>query len=254
VFSGVGVNLQEKTAVGFVNKEFPQGSKEDSLILCIYAQPQYPCKKGEVVYPYPEPGAALVYAMGVSRVELGYVLIDPVRQAVIKRRKDIFSRKLRREPGGSAFGTYWKFIEEQNDFFEKSVGKLFEGFPGRRRAARAVDEPFVPELSSTTPISNANAVSAGDTYSKLARQRVDKKDYQITIESIDGTQWLVTIDLKGSSAEKIERNLTGGKSEGDWVSSVAKDGSFHGQVGKADLEQILKTFLNWRDDPDKAQH
>ena len=252
VFSGAGLNLQEKNAVKFVNKEFPQGNKEDSLILCVYALPQYPGKEWGVVSPYPAPSAPLVYTMGISRLELGYVLIDPAKQGIIKRRKFIFSRKLDRGAGSSTFGTSWKFVEEQNDFFEKSVGKLFEGFPGRRLRRRVAEEPLVPELSSTTPLSGASIKAVEDTYTRLSRQRAEKKNYQIAIESIDGRQWRVNIDLKGTGDKKPGDNLSGGKPQGDWVDSLAKDGFFHGQVNKADLEQIIKTFLNWADDSAKA--
>jgi Immunity protein 53 len=252
MFSGSGLNLQEKNAVDFINKKFPQGNKEDSLILCVYALPQYPCKKWNGVSPYPEPGAPSVYTMGVSRLGLGYVLVDPVKDSIIKRSRFISSRRLDKA-GESVFGMPWKFGEEQSDFFENSVGKLFDRFPrmGRRRAACVADEPLAQELTSTTPLSTAKVTPAGDAGARLSQWQADKKGYKITIEPVDGRQWAVAIDPEDAGAKKSGDNLNNGNPKGDWVDALVKDGFFHGQVNKADLEQILETFLNWADDSAK---
>jgi len=253
---GAGLDWQEKAVMNFINKEFSQNGKEDSLILCLYTRPQYPCKSGGVVSPYPKPEVPPVYSSGVSRLELGYLLIDPVEKSIVKRRKVILTRGVETEVDPQTKEEHWKFGEDQSAFLEKAVNRLFNDFPlmNRRPARRVVDEQPVPELSSVTPLSAVKAAPVDDVYAKLAQQRADKKDYQITIESIDGRQWTVTINLKSAAAKSLEPGLNGGKTQDDWVACIAKDGFFHGRVGKADLEQIVKTFLNWVDNPDKTGH
>jgi len=252
--SGSGLSLQEKAALGFVNKEFSQSNKEDFLVMCIYAYPQYPCKVWGGVSPRPKRGAACVYSLGVSQIELGYVIIDPVKKSIVKRRKIFLARDVDMGTGSQTLAAHWKFSEEQNVFLEKAVGKLFNEFPliVRRPARPAADEPFAPELSSVTPISTAKAAPANDAYTRLAQWQADKKGYKITIEPVDGRQWSVAIDPKDAATKKSGDNLNGGNPKGDWVDSLVKDGFFHGQVDKAGLEQIFKTFLNWADDPGQA--
>jgi Immunity protein 53 len=252
--SGSGLGLQEKAALGFVNKEFAQSNREDFLVMCIYAYPQYPCRVWGGVSPYPKRGAVYVYSLGVSQIELGYVLIDPVKKSIVKRRKIFLTRNVDMGAGNPALAAHWKFSEEQNVFLEKAVGKLFNEFPliVRRPARPAADEPFAPELSSVTPISTAKAAPANDAYTRLARWQADKKGYKITIEPVDGRQWSVAIDPKDAGTKKSGDNLNNGNLKGDWADSLVKDGFFHGQANKADLEQILETFLNWADDPGQA--
>ena len=120
------------------------------------------------------------------------------------------------------------------------------------RAACAADEPLAQELTSTTPLSTAKAALGGDAGARLSQWQADRKNYKVTIEPVDGRQWSVAIDPKDTGTKKSGDNLNNGNLKGDWVDSLIKDGFFHGQVGKADLEQILETFLNWADDSGKA--
>jgi Immunity protein 53 len=253
---GSELEWQEKAAMNFVNKEFPQNNKEDSLILCLYVRPQYPCKMAGAVIPYPRPGAVPVSSAGISQLELGYLLVDPAEKTIAKRRKVILTRSVETEVDPQAKDEHWKFGEDQSAFLEKAVARLLNEFPlmNRRLARRLPDEPLVPISPAAAPLSVASITQPEDVYTRLAQWRAGEKGCQVTIELADGPQWVVTIGLKGTGAEKFGLNFNSNTTEDDWVNCAVKDGFFHGRGGKAGLEPILKTFLNWVDNPDKNHH
>ena len=261
---GTELAWQEKAVMNFVNKEFPQNNKEDSLLLCIYVRPQYPCKLGGVLSPYPVPEAVPVSSAGISQLEVGYMLIDPVEKSVAKRRKVILTRSVEIESDPQTKEEHWKFDEDQSVFLEKAIDRLFNEFPmmNRRLARRAADDSFAQPpaplaqprvINAAQPVQEKDVLGQNDNvYAQLAQWRADKKGCQVTIELIDGPQWQVSIGLKGTGAEKLDRAFNNKQSQDDWVNCTIKDGVFSGQGGKAGLEQILKTFLNWAGKPDKV--
>jgi len=251
---GSELEWQEKAVMNFVNKEFPQNNKEDSLILCLYVRPQYPCKMAGAVIPYPRPGAVPVDSAGISQLEIGYMLIDPAEKTVAKRRKVILTRSVETEVDPRTKNENWKFDEDQGAFLGKAVARLFNEFPlmNRRLARRLPDESAAPVSSAVATLPAVNVTQPEDVYARLAQWRADKKGCKITIELADGPQWVVNIDLKGTGAEKLDLSFNSKPTQDDWVNCTVKDGFFHGQGGKVDLEQILKTFLSWVDNTDKA--
>jgi hypothetical protein len=258
-FSGLELDWQEKLIMNFIAKEFSQGDKDDSLILCLYTQPRYPCKEAGSLSPYYKPGAAPVYSAGVSELELGYILVDPVEKTIAKRRKVILTRGIEMDVEPQAKKTNWKFREGQSVFLENAAVKLFDEFPmvNRRKARGIARESHAPAASSSTPtpaegvsapVQHTTAPAQGDNvYLQLAQWRADKAGRLVKIELLDGPQWLVTIDLKGAAYEKIGYTLDRRQDQGNWVNCFVKDGFFYGRGGKTNLEEILTTFLTWLD-------
>jgi len=220
--TGQGMNLQEKAIVNFVNNKFPSGNKEDSLILCLYVRPYYPSKAWGGVSPYPKAGAASVYSLGVSQVELGYVLSDPVKNTILNRRKVILSRDVDMGTDSQEVAAHWKFGEDQSAFLEKAVNRLFNEFPLARyySAPRAKVEPLAVPVAPVVPVAVADSVVNNIPPKACA----DKKGYKITFESVDGEQWIAAIEPGGTKT----------------------------QAGKEQLDKILKTFLDSLGDPGKA--
>lgn len=271
--AGNQLNWQEKLIINFINKEFTQGNKNsDCLVLCLYLQPQYPCRviNGSFAINCPK-GSPVVYSQGVSGLELGYILLAPLEKNILKREKVFLLRdiklKEKNEPGQPA----WQFSQEESVFLEKVITKLFNDFPMfiHRPSSTGV-EKNIPTMANPTvvmasqenegsqiasvptipnqPTRQVEQEKFKDIYSQLAEWRdrcaSSQNSCTVKIETIDGPGWFVSVDLKGTRYESIISSYEKKRTSSDWINCIFKDGIFYGRGGKNNLEEIIKFFLN----------
>ncbi len=70
--------------------------------------------------------------------------------------------------------------------------------------------------------------------------------YGLKIETLDNPGWLVDIDLRETVlADRPFEPVEIERSEDDWVHCFVKKQVFSGRGGSRNLDEILKTFLDW---------
>jgi len=75
----------------------------------------------------------------------------------------------------------------------------------------------------------------------------------LTIGTLDNPGWSVEVDLTGTSlAGQPFTDIQHLEHETDWIHCRVKDGKFEGHGGPFMLEEILKIFLAWAAERQKA--
>ena len=73
--------------------------------------------------------------------------------------------------------------------------------------------------------------------------------YGIRIETLDNPGWSVEIDLTGTSRSGVAFVSTALENSAfDWVRCTVEQQRFKGYGGPENLDQILRTFLEWASD------
>lgn len=75
--------------------------------------------------------------------------------------------------------------------------------------------------------------------------------YGVDIQNIDNPGWTLKIDLKGTRLdgklfEKVRHNFD---DDIDWWVCLVSDGQFVGHGGARNLQDLIRTFKNWADQP-----